>query len=65
MNAIDTHGQPSVPIGSYTKWFRRAMWVDIIHDWALGIPAIFAPERVLRLTEQRPDLERMNTGMGS
>jgi hypothetical protein len=41
------------------------MWVDIIHDWALGIPAIFAPERVLRLTEQRPDLERMNTGMGS
>lgn len=60
MNAIDTRRQPSVPIGSYTKWFRRAMWVD-----ALGIPAIFAPERVLRLTTQRPDLERMKTGIRS
>jgi len=39
------------------------MWVDIIRDWALGIPAIFAPERVLRLTKQRPDLERMTTGI--
>ncbi|MEA2232422.1 MAG: hypothetical protein QOD83_2238 [Solirubrobacteraceae bacterium] len=36
------------------------MWVD-----ALGIPAIFAPERVLRLTTQRPDLERMKTGIRS
>ncbi|MEA2183525.1 MAG: hypothetical protein QOF69_2710 [Solirubrobacteraceae bacterium] len=41
------------------------MWVDIIQDLSLGIRAIFAPERVLRLTEQRPDLERMKTGMGS
>jgi len=30
------------------------MWVGIIQDWALGIPAIFAPEKVLKMTKQRP-----------
>ena len=42
------------PDGTYTKWFRRAMWLGILQDWALGIPAIFAPERVLAVTKQRP-----------
>jgi hypothetical protein len=41
------------------------MRVDIMQDWALGIPAIFAPERVLMLTKQRPHLERMKTGIRS
>ncbi|HEV2058618.1 MAG TPA: hypothetical protein VGR11_04620 [Solirubrobacteraceae bacterium] len=54
MNATDTTTQPSAPVGTYTTWFRRAMWAGIIQDWALGIPAIFAPERVLKLTKQRP-----------
>ncbi len=42
------------PDGTYTKWFKRAMWLGIIQDWALGIPAIFMPERVLKATKQRP-----------
>jgi len=42
------------PDGPYTKWFKRAMWLGIIQDWVLGIPAIFFPERVLALTRQKP-----------
>jgi hypothetical protein len=38
----------------YLKWFRRAMWAGIIQDWALGLPAIFAPEKTIRLARQRP-----------
>ncbi len=53
MNIADTKND-APPGGTYTKWFRRAMWVGIIQDWALGIPAIFAPERVLKMTKQRP-----------
>jgi hypothetical protein len=30
------------------------MWVGIVQDWALAVPAIFAPERTLALTKQRP-----------
>jgi hypothetical protein len=29
------------------------MWTGIVQDWALGIPAIFAPEKTLKLTRQR------------
>ncbi|HYH58059.1 MAG TPA: hypothetical protein VD790_02400 [Thermoleophilaceae bacterium] len=54
MNPTPPDRQPSAPVGAYTTWFRRAMWVGIIQDWALGIPAIFAPERVLKMTKQRP-----------
>lgn len=54
MNAIDTNRERSVPVGTYTTWFRRAMWVGIVQDWALAVPAIFMPERVLKLTRQRP-----------
>ena len=54
MNPQHTTRKKSFPVGTYTKWFRRAMWAGIIQDWALGIPAIFAPERVLRMTKQRP-----------
>jgi len=32
---------------SHVKWFRRAVWLGILADWALGIPTIFAPEWVL------------------
>ena len=54
MKLTDTQSQAGPPGDTYTKWFRRAMWVGIIQDWALGIPAIFAPERVLKMTKQRP-----------
>jgi hypothetical protein len=30
------------------------MWLGIVQDWVLAVPAIFVPERVLALTRQRP-----------
>jgi hypothetical protein len=41
-------------VGTYTTWFKRAVWIGIVQNMTLGIPAIFAPERVLKLTKQRP-----------
>ncbi len=38
----------------YTPWFRRAVWLGILADWALGIPTIFAPEWVLATLGFRP-----------
>ena len=54
MNVTESNRESRPVPDTYTKWFRRAMWVGIIQDWALGIPAIFAPERVLKMTKQRP-----------
>jgi len=30
------------------------MWLGIVQDWLLGVPAIFAPEQTLRAVKQRP-----------
>jgi hypothetical protein len=38
-------------------WFGRAMWLGILADWALGLPAIFFPNAVLELTGMPPALE--------
>lgn len=38
-------------------WFGRAMWLGILADWFLGIPAIFVPNAVLALTGQPLALE--------
>lgn len=35
-------------------WLKRALWLGIIVDWLLGIPAIFFPQAVLTLTGMRP-----------
>ena len=42
------------PTNRWATWFRRAMWVGIVQDWALGLPAIFAPEKTLKVVRQRP-----------
>jgi hypothetical protein len=47
----DTDDTPTT--NRWAKWFRRAMWLGIVQDWALGIPAIFAPERTLKAVRQR------------
>jgi hypothetical protein len=49
----DTTGQAVRP-NRYLKWWQRSMWAGILSDWALGIPAIFAPEKTIRLVRQRP-----------
>jgi hypothetical protein len=48
-----TAGRGPAP-NRYARWFKRAMWAGIIQDWLLGIPAIFAPEKTIRLVRQRP-----------
>jgi hypothetical protein len=49
----------------YAKWFKRAMWVGILQDWALGIPAIFAPEKTIRFVRQRPTRDPTWTGFAA
>ncbi|MEH1891917.1 MAG: hypothetical protein V7K92_21515 [Nostoc sp.] len=38
----------------YAVWFRRIVWLGVIQDWAIGLPAIFAPNWLLELLHQRP-----------
>jgi hypothetical protein len=35
-------------------WLKRTLWLGILADWILGVPAIFAPERVLAVMDFRP-----------
>jgi hypothetical protein len=35
-------------------WFARSLWLGVLIDWVLGIPAIFAPEWTLRLLREQP-----------
>ncbi len=41
-------------MNKYARWFRASMWLGIVQDWVLGVPAIFAPERTLKVVRQRP-----------
>jgi hypothetical protein len=42
---------------NYTAWFKYAMWLGIIQNLVLGIPAIFAPNWLLGLVGQRLALD--------
>lgn len=44
-------------MNKYAVWFRRAIWLGILQDWLIGIPAIFAPNWVLGLLHQRLSLD--------
>lgn len=33
----------------YAVWFRRTVWLGIVVNWVLAVPAIFAPQAVLDL----------------
>jgi hypothetical protein len=41
------------------------MWAGIIQDWALGIPAIFGPEKTIRAVKQRPTKDPTWTAFAS
>jgi len=41
-------------MNKYDVWFRRIVWLGVIQDWAIGLPAIFAPTWLLELLHQRP-----------
>ena len=36
-------------MSTHAVWFKRTVWLGIVADWLLGIPVIFAPEKVLEL----------------
>jgi len=40
-------------MNKFAVWFRRFMWLGIIQDWLIGLPAIFAPHWLLNLLGQR------------
>ncbi|MBD2531018.1 hypothetical protein H6G97_16085 [Nostoc flagelliforme FACHB-838] len=41
-------------MNKYAVWFRHIVWLGIIQDWVIGLPAIFAPNWLLELLHQRP-----------
>ena len=48
-----------------TVWLKRTVWLGIIADWVLGVPAIFAPERVLGLMNFRPTADPVWTSFAA
>lgn len=53
-NETETTTGPKTAENPWAPWFCRAVWLGILADWALGIPTIFAPERVLDTLGFRP-----------
>ncbi|HEX2252280.1 MAG TPA: hypothetical protein VHQ65_03325 [Thermoanaerobaculia bacterium] len=47
-------GAPQAPPDGATKWFRRMVWLGILADWGLGLPAIFFPEQLFAVLGFRP-----------
>lgn len=41
-------------MSSAAKWFSRSLWLGLLLDWAIGVPAIFAPETALRWFGETP-----------
>ena len=46
------------------NWFRRAVWLGIVADWLLAVPAIFIPEKLLDLLGLRSTADPMWTAFG-
>ena len=44
----------ALPTNTYAIWFGRAVWLGILADWALCVPAIFAPNATLELLGMGP-----------
>jgi hypothetical protein len=41
-------------MNKYAIWFGRIVWLGILADWVLAIPAIFFPNETLAFVGQRP-----------
>jgi hypothetical protein len=48
-----------------TRWLKITLWLGILADWALGIPAIVAPNQVLELVGARATLDPVWTSFAS
>lgn len=48
-----------------TRWLRWTIWLGIVADWALGIPSIFWPERVLEAAGLRQTLDPVWTSFAA
>ena len=48
-----------------TRWLRRTIWLGILADWALGIPSIFFPEKVLELAGLRQTMDPVWTSFAA
>jgi hypothetical protein len=49
----------------YATWFRWAIWIGILADWVLGIPAIFAPNATLAMVGQRASADPIWTAFAA
>lgn len=52
MKTINSNQDPTENI--WSVWLRRALWLGIIQDFVLALPAVFWPEKVLALLGQPP-----------
>jgi hypothetical protein len=52
-------------MNTHAKWFCRAVWLGILADWVLGIPTIFAPQKVLSLLGFRPTQDSVWTAFAA
>ena len=46
-------------------WLKRTLWLGILADWVLGVPAIFAPELLLKLVGVRPTQDAVWTAFAA
>ena len=57
---------PQVQAGDRSAvWLRRTIWLGILADWVLGIPAIFIPEKLLAMLGFRQTLDPVWTAFAA
>lgn len=62
----DADQAPQAPTGDRSAlWLKRTLWAGIVADFALGIPGIFWPEKVLDLVGMRQTMDPVWTAFAS
>ena len=57
---------PQMPLPDKSPvWLKRTLWLGILADWVLGIPALFWPEEVLELLGMRQTTDPIWTSFAS
>lgn len=57
---------PQAPLSDTSPlWLKRTLWAGIVADWALGVPAIFAPQWVLSTLGMRPTADPVWTAFAA
>ena len=52
-------------MNKYAVWFRRTVWVGIVANCLLAVPAIFVPDKMLALLGLRPTADPVWTAFAA